>query len=177
MNIFSVLPQYSGDAIIETSNQLRNSKKKLERLKEKNGNPEEIKKLNVLINEYVNKNKFIKSIKKKELIMEIDEDEFLNNEVQKMKIIKKKLLREKENNKKLWKQNKNKPLRWKYKSNMSYPISFRITIVTIFCINNRSGNSLNLLPKDILIYILENNIYWYSFPSVPNEEIMLRNYK
>ena len=51
MNIFTILPQYSGDSIIETSNQLRNSKKKLKRLEEKNGDSKEIKKLNILIND------------------------------------------------------------------------------------------------------------------------------
>ncbi len=176
MNIFSVLPQKDGDPIIETGNQLRNSKKKLKRLKEKNNNPEEIKKLTISINEYINKDKFIKSIKKKELTVNFDEDEFLNNEVRKMTIIKNKLLREKENNKKIWIKNKNKPPKWKYKHNMSYPISFRITIVTIFCTHNREESLLSMVPKDILIYILENNISWFSFPSVPNEEIILRNY-
>tara|TARA_Y100000817_G_C16747808_1_gene495550 strand:- start:373 stop:906 length:534 start_codon:yes stop_codon:yes gene_type:complete len=177
MNIFAYLPQYSGDTIIETSNQLRNSKKKLKRLEEKNGDSEEIKKLNILINEYVNKNNYNKKNTKVNMEKKFDENEFLNNEVRRMNFIKKKLLREKENNKIFWKKNKNNPRKWKYKSNMSYPISFRITIVTIFCINNRPGNVLNLLPKDILIYILENNISWFSFPSVPNEKIIFRNYK
>ena len=177
MNIFTILPQYSGDSIIETSNQLRNSKKKLKRLEEKNGDSKEIKKLNILINEYVNKNKYNKKNTTVKMEKQLDENEFLNNEVRRMNFIKKKLLREKENNKIFWKKNKNNSRKWKYKSNMSYPISFRITIVTIFCINNRPGNVLNLLPKDILIYILENNISWCSFPSVPNEKIIFRNYK
>ena len=77
MNIFTILPQYSGDSIIETSNQLRNSKKKLKRLEEKNGDSKEIKKLNILINEYVNKNKYNK--KNTTVKMEKQFDEVYND--------------------------------------------------------------------------------------------------
>ena len=175
-NIFSILPQDSSDTIIENNNQLRNARKKLNKLKVGNGDPEEIKKINVLINEYINKDIYIKKNNNKIKNL-FDENDFLNNEVRKINIIKKKLLEEKGRFRWREKQNKNNPRKWKYKSNMSYPISFRITIVTIFCINNRPGNVLNLLPKDILVYILENNIYWFSFPSVPNEKIIFRNYK
>ena len=70
MNIFTVLPQYNGDKTIENSNQLRNAKKKLKKLKEKaqenKGGPSlEEKKLQILINEYVNKDKYVRRKKKK----------------------------------------------------------------------------------------------------------------
>tara|TARA_Y100000817_G_scaffold164743_1_gene128722 strand:- start:886 stop:1425 length:540 start_codon:yes stop_codon:yes gene_type:complete len=175
-NIFSILPQDSSDTIIENNNQLRNARKKLNKLKGKNGDPEEIKKINVLINEYINKDIYIKKNNNKIKNL-FDENDFLNNEVRKINIIKKKLLEEKGRFRWREKQNKNNPRKWKYKSHSSYPISFRFTIVTIFCINNRPGNLLNLLPKEILIYTLENNISWFSFPPIPNEKIIFRNYK
>ena len=96
MNIFTVLPQYNGDKTIENSNQLRNAKKKLKKLKEKaqenKGGPSlEEKKLQILINEYVNKDKYVRRKKKKVSLENKGDDDFLNKEYEKMKIIKKNL--------------------------------------------------------------------------------------
>ena len=182
MNIFTVLPQYNGDKTIENSNQLRNAKKKLKKLKEKaqenKGGPSlEEKKLQILINEYVNKDKYVRRKKKKVSLENKGDDDFLNKEYEKMKIIKKNLADEEVKYRVLLKKREKEPsLKWKAKHNMTYPISFRITIVTLFCIHNTDGSLLNMLPKDVLIYILESNISWNSFPSIPNEKMILRNY-
>ena len=66
MNRFTILPQDSSDTIIENDNQLRNARKKLNKLKEKNGNAEEIKKINVLITEYVKKDIYKEKEKRNE---------------------------------------------------------------------------------------------------------------
>jgi len=183
MNIFTVLPQYNGDKTIENSNQLRSAKKKLKKLKEKaQKNKGELsleeKKLQILINEYVNKDKYNRREKKKDSLKNKGEDDdFLNKEYEKMKIIKKNLAHEEVKYRALLKKGEREPnLKWKAKHNMTYPISFRITIVNLFCIHNTDGSLLKMLHKDVLIYILESNISWNSFPSIPNEKMILRNY-
>tara|TARA_B100000686_G_C16583601_1_gene859484 strand:+ start:86 stop:628 length:543 start_codon:yes stop_codon:yes gene_type:complete len=176
MNIFIKLPQYSCDSIIETNNQLRNAKKKLKKLEKKDDQSAEIKKLNVLINEYLNKNKYTK--KKKVILVkeQIDDNQFLDKEVEKMKIVKSILLKENNKQSSICKGRDKKLLKWKYDHNMCYPISFRIIIVVLFCIHNRDGTLFNMLPKELMIYLLENNITWYSFPLIPNEQMILKKY-
>jgi len=183
MNQFSALHHYEHDRIIETPNQYRNARKRLNKLKNKKGennSPEEIRKLTILMNEYENNNNNNNNRKcrKKKRIMEIkiNEDEFLNKEIEKMKTVKEILLKEKNKQLSICKEGNKRPSMWKYNHHMCYPISFRITMNTIFCIHNRTGTLLNMLPKDLIIYVLENNITWYSFPSISNEQLILKNF-
>ena len=177
MNPFSKLHHFEPDSIIETANQYRNAKKKIKILNRKNNDHGKIRKLTILINEYENKNKKKIYKKKKRIVeMKINEDDFLNKEIEKMKIVKSILLKEKNKQLSIWKEKDKQPPKWKYKHHMCYPISFRITVTTIFCIHNRCDTLLNMLPKELIIYILENNIAWYSFPPISNEQLILKKY-
>ena len=74
MNQFSALHHYEHDRIIETPNQYRNARKRLNKLKNKKGennSHEEIRKLTILMNEYENNNNNYRKCRKEKRIMEI----------------------------------------------------------------------------------------------------------
>ena len=164
-NIFENLPLYEeNEKIIENDNQLKNRIKLLNRKKEKYDlNPlpsleKEIQILQWIINEYNNKEiTFKKNSKKSENIKK-------SLYIKKMDIDRKnKKLNIHKNNmknqqiKKLWKNNTNP--KWCIKNHKLFPSYDKKGIFTLLLGSNRKSCILNILPNDIILYIL-SNIYW-----------------
>ena len=184
-NEYNVLTvEESPEIVITSENQLRNRMKSLRKKEEKyTESPSKellssIHKLKVAIREY-NDNKITptrrkkksrkKGKKKSNKCLLRDDDYFLNAEFKKIKLTQmKKEIKEKRINN-LWKRSSNLPPLFEMKKYMLYPKSLLNTVVSLLCYNNQEDNLFSLLPKDILIYLLEENITYVDFKITDNE--------
>ena len=171
MNTFSNLPVEEIDEIvIDSENRLRNCKKTLKKKKGKyseTNDPKfkkEIDELTTAILEYENRGHkiiFKKKIKKKNIF---DENDYLNKECRETNTLKKKQKVEQERIVHLWSKSFFKPPQWDHKRNMLFPDKLNIVMIHLFGYHNNPNTIFSILPKDILIYILENYITWIDFP-------------
>ena len=172
---------------ITSKNMLRNRKKELKEkeIKYKKTNcdklKEKIDKLLISIWEYENYNTVVKKKKKKKNKKKNkkgllnDDDYFLNNEIKKMNLLEvKEEIRIKRINR-LWRKillnNKYKnnvwnriryfdiPY-WSYNKHGLFPLHMRRVIVSLFCFHNRNNTLFSILPRSILIDLLELNMRW-----------------
>jgi len=173
INIFSNLPVEEIDEIvIDSENRLRNCKKTLKKKKEKYSEindpkfKKEIDELTTAILEYENKDhkmiNEVKKIKKEKNIF--DENDYLNKESKKVRILKKKQKVKQERIVHLWTKSSLNPPQWDNKRNMLFPDKLIIVMIHLFGYHNNQNTIFSVLPKDILIYILENYITWIDFP-------------
>ena len=161
----------TNDITITSDNKLRNCKKSLGRKKERYVKTldEEIKKeieiLKIAISEYENRITSI-SIKNPRSKKNIgyDESTFLNSECKKVKLYRMKCKIKQNKISKLWRKSLYKPPKWEYKTNLVFPDKMIEVIIGLFCYNNRTDTIFSIIPKDILIYLIESNITWIDFP-------------
>jgi len=189
MNTFSNVPvEEIDEIIIDSENRLRNCKKRLKKKKDKyseTNDPKikrEINDLNTAILEYENNNKLIEKIKKKvKKVKEKekekkkekekekekkknDDNDYLNKEYKRAITLKKKQKVKQERIVHLWTKSFFKPPKWDHKRSMLFPDKLNIVMIHLFGYHNRPNTIFSILPKDILIYILENYITWIDFP-------------
>ena len=174
MNTFTLLSvEPTIEREIKSPNQLRNCRKKLSHKEEKyKSNPsqdlsDEIKKLSISIKEWESRGEGVstkkKKIKRKEKTNEI---EYLNQECKKVKKIKNILKNRKLQINKLMKKTPN-PY-WRKKLYVIFPESHRRSILTLFMIYNRSDSVVSIIPFEVFIYLIENNIQWYDLSRLKN---------
>ena len=163
----------SNDTVIETLNQLRNCKKKLERKKQRyeetsdQTNREEIRKLKIAILEYESRNIIIskkkRSKKKKSLLN--DDDYFMNEEIKKNKML---LIRNEIKQKriqKLWRKYVNKPYeypKWSIRTHSLFPDYMKKIILMLFCYNMNENTIFSILPKEVMEDIIKE-FNWFDF--------------
>ena len=164
-NTYSILNiEEPNDIIITSNNQLRNYTKRLIKKKEqynltKDSNiKHRIDKITNAIYEYNSKHKtHIKNKKnnnnKNNKNTKFNENQYLINEINKKRKYESLRLR-----------SINNPIYWRIKLNRYFPNKLSNIIISIFAYNNRTNTLFSLLPKDIIIYIFENN---FTFNDIP----------
>ena len=174
MNPFQYLSQEEEKTHdIKSENRYRNCKKSLTQKKERyESNPsEELKeKIDILqsaVNEWeISKMPIRKKSKnkKKKTNTTNEDDKILNDSIK----INKKILNftglKKKQIERLWNKPRNTtfPL-WKYKENLIFPQELTMMIMCLFMMNRRYDNYFGMIPKDVLIDMLEKNICWYDY--------------
>ena len=133
-----------------------------------------------------NDNKLIKNAIKRKHITQNEIKRDKNKEIKRINIKRNEDMRIKKRNnivKDILTQNKKKnklillnnsesqTIKWKPSLNPLFPLHFKVTFFTIMCIHNRMETVLSILPKEVLMYILENKFDYYSL----NEEIFLNS--
>ena len=180
MNTFDYLPEEEDKSLeITTEKRYRNCKKTLSKKKERyetKPSAELKEKIDILqsaVNEWeISKMPVEKKSKKKKKINTKDEDEKLLDRT--IKINKKILNRmyvKKKQIERIW----NKPRYtsfplWRYKDNLIFPQELTKLIICLFMMNRRDDNYFGIIPKDVLIDMLEKNICWYDYSS-PNADL------
>ena len=180
-NVYNSLTvEETPEIVITSKNQLRNRMKTLRKKEKKyTESPSKellssIHKLKVAIREYNNSKVTLirrrkKSKKKSKKCLLREDDYFLNAELKKIKLtqMKKEIKKKRINN--LWKRSFDLPPLFEMKKYMLYPKSLLNTVLSLLCYNNQEDNLFSLLPKDILIYLLEENITYVDFKLTDNE--------
>ena len=180
-NVYNSLTvEETPEIVITSKNQLRNRMKTLRKKEKKyTESPSKellssIHKLKVAIREYNNSKVTLirrrkKSKKKSKKCLLREDDYFLNAEFKKIKLtqMKKEIKKKRINN--LWKRSFDLPPLFEMKKYMLYPKSLLNTVLSLLCYNNQEDNLFSLLPKDILIYLLEENITYVDFKLTDNE--------
>ena len=180
MNTFHYLPEEEDKSLeITTEKRYRNCKKTLAQKKERYETKpshelkEKIDILQSAVNEWeISKMPVEKKSKKKKKMNTKDEDEKLLDRTIKMnkKILNSMYVKKKQIDR-LW----NKPRYtcfplWKYKDNLIFPQELIKLIICLFMMNRRDDNYFGVIPKDVLIDMLEKNICWYDY-SEPNTDL------
>lgn len=180
MNTFNYLPEEEDKSLeITTEKRYRNCKKTLAKKKERYETKpsDELKeKIDILqsaVNEWeISKMPVEKKSRKKKMMNTKDEDEKLLDRTIKMnKKILNSMYVKKKQIERIW----NKPRYtsfplWRYKDNLIFPQELTKLIICLFMMNRRDDNYFGIIPKDVLIDMLEKNICWYDYSS-PNADL------
>ncbi len=174
MNTFQYLPlEEEKTQDITSENRYRNCKKSLTQKKERyESNPsEELKEKIDILQSAVSEWEILKlpikkksKKKKKKLCKKEEDDKILNDSIKINKKILNDMTQKKKQIESLW----NKPRRtafplWKYRDNLIFPKELTMMIMCLFMMNRRDDNYFAIIPKDVLINMLEQNIGWYDY--------------
>lgn len=174
MNTFHYLPEEEDNTReITTENRYRNCKKTLDKKKQRyetKPSPELKEKIDILqsaVNEWeISKTPVEKKSKgkKKKINTKNEDEKLLDHTIKINKKILNSMCVKKKQIERLW----NKPRYtsfplWKYKDNLIFPQELIKLIICLFMLNKRDDNYFGIIPKDILIDMLEKNICWYDY--------------